>query len=357
MIKDKVKPKKIVVFRTDRLGDVLLSIPAIRALSERFPSSKISVVLQPSYTSLLEGSSEVDEIIPYRKTFKENLDLILKLRRERYDLAVILNPKKRTHIIAFLSGIPYRVGYRRKWGFLLNYKIEDKKYEGKKHEIEYNLDIVRSLGADTKDKSLRIKIKEEDERFIDFLLRESKIEKKRLVAMHPTSSCPSKRWPIERFAEVGRRLESICPQVQIVLIGGEEEKELREKIERLFSPFALNLIGKLHLGQLSALFKRCSLLISTDSGPVHLATAVGLGCVVIFGRNLPGLSPVRWGPRGEKDLVLHHPPDCQPCLAHRCKKNFECLKRVSVEEVVRAVSAKLRDEKDAGASCYRGGEE
>lgn len=347
--------RKILVFRTDRIGDILLSIPAIRALKQSFFKAQISVVLQSPYACLLEENSDIDEIITYDKKkdggFWGTLKFIAHLRKKGFDLAVILNPKKRSNIIAFLAGIPHRLGYSRKWGFLLNYRIKDEKYKGEKHELEYNLDLVGAIGAKTEDKSFSVGIKKEDEDFIDFLFKESRIKNgEQLIAIHPGSSCPSKRWPIERFARLAQSVKrpegqtygaGKAQSAEIVIIGSKEEEELGQTMERLMQVPAINLTGKLNLGQLAALFKRCSLLISTDSGPVHLATAVGLRCVVIFGRNLPGLSPKRWGPRGENDIVLHNPPDCQPCLAHRCKKGFECLKRISVEEVLRAANLEV----------------
>ena len=348
--KDKIK--KILVFRTDRIGDILLSIPAIRALKQSFPEAQISVIVQSPYACLLENNSDINEIITYDKKknsgFWGTLKFIVHLRKKRFDLAVVLNPKKRSNIIAFLAGITYRLGYQRKWGFLLNQAIKDEKYKGEKHELEYNLDLVRAIGADTKDKNFSIFVKKEDEDFVDG---------ERLIAIHPGSSCPSKRWPIERFAKLGYRLSVIgyrpntehrtpntagFNRVKIIIVGSKEEEKLGQTMERLMQVPVVNLTGKLNLGQLAALFKRCSLLISTDSGPVHLATAVGLRCLVIFGRNLPGLSPKRWGPRGKDDIVLHNPPDCSPCLAHNCQKGFECLRRISVEEVLQAAKTEAK---------------
>ncbi|MCK4859918.1 MAG: lipopolysaccharide heptosyltransferase II [Candidatus Omnitrophica bacterium] len=331
--------KKILVFRTDRIGDVLLSIPAIRALYQSFQHPSISVITQSSYACLLEGNPEIDRIISYDKKndgFEQTLRLIKNLKKEEFNLAVVLNPKKRSNIIAFLAGIPYRLGYQQKWGFLLNYRIKDEKYKGEKHEVDYNLDLVRTIGADTNDKSFSIKTNQEEDT-VDFLLKNSKIkDNDSLIAIHPGSSCHSKRWPIERFAQVGRKL-AITGGEKIVIVGDKQEEELGKTMEKLMQIPVLNLTAKLSLKQLAALFKRCSLLISTDSGPVHIAAAVGLRCVVIFGRNLAGLSPRRWGPRLKNSVVLHNPPNCYPCLAHNCQNNLECLQRITVEDVLKAV--------------------
>ncbi len=347
---DKSKIKKVLVFRTDRVGDVLLSIPAIRALQQSFPKAQISVVVQKSFACLLEGCLNIKTIITYNKKrdngFWGTLKFIINLRKKRFDLAVVLNPKKRSNIIAFLSGIPYRLGYQHKWGFLLNYRVDDKKYEGKKHEIEYNLNLVANIGAYTDDKNFYITVKKEDEDFIDFLLKKSKVKNNEcLIAIHPGSSCHSKMWRIDRFAQVGQRIKDKRQKAIIIIIGSKEEEELGKTLERLIQKRVVNLTGKLNLDQLAALFKRCSLLISTDSGPVHIAGAVGLKSIVIFGRNLPGLSPARWGPRGKDDVILHNPPDCQPCLAHNCQRDFECLDRISVGEVVEA-SIRILDKEE-----------
>ena len=157
-----------------------------------------------------------------------------------------------------------------------------------------------------------------------------------LVALHPGASCPSKRWPVERFASVADRLVEQWG-AKIAIITGPDEIETGEAVAGRMRHPALRAFGTLSLGEMACLFRRCRCLISNDSGPVHLACSVNTPVVAIFGRWDGGLSPTRWGPTGPNSLSLHHDVGCRPCLAHRCPIGFVCLKAVSVEEVLAAV--------------------
>lgn len=338
---DTDKVKRILVIRTDRLGDVLLNVPAVRALRQRFPESHISIMVQPKLKELVSGNPDIDEVIPYdkngsQKGWLKTLGLIWLLRRKRFDISVTLNPAKRSNIITFLAGIPIRVGYDRKWGFLLTHKIKDEKYKGEKHEIEYNLDLVRNtLGADTKDTSLFVPITEDDELYVSNLLQEQGVpSNEKLIAIHPWSSCPSKIWPIQRYIQVANILKETYG-INVAVVG---EQQYANSLYLQNATGIINLCGKLTLRQLAALFKHSNCLISNDSGPVHIACAVGTSCVVIFGRVLSGVSHKRWGPYGNGHIVLQKDAGCAICEPQDCKYGYKCLLAVTVEDVLDSVN-------------------
>lgn len=343
---EKDRIHRILVIRTDRIGDVLLNIPAIRALKYSFNSS-VAALVNPAAKELLEGIPEIDEIISFdeerwNKNIFARLSLLRQLRKGRFDLAVILNPNKRFHILTYLAGIPLRLGYDRKWGFLLTHKIEDKKFQGQKHEVKYNLDLVRSIGADTDNQRIYIKIDEEEMHFIKELLLKYGIKDKDLIiAIHPYSSNPAKCWPKENYAFVEDELYSRFG-AKVVIIGGARERSSAMKLISLSKYPPINLCGKLTLKQLAAFFQKCSMLISNDSGPVHIAAATGTPTVVIFGRNIPGVSPKRWGPWGSGHIVLHKDPGCRPCLDRDCPYDFRCLTSITPEEVLQAAQKQLK---------------
>lgn len=355
---DKDKIHKILVVRTDKigrvgssgrycgLGEALLSIPAIRALKQSF-NSTIIMLVNPIVKELLEGTPEIDQILSFdegkwNKSIFTRLSLLRQLRKSNFDLAVVLNPTKRFHILTYLGRIPQRLGYDRKWGFLLTHKIKDEKSLGQRHEVEYNLDLVRSIGADTDDKDISIKIRQQDLRFIEELLSKYGIKDKDLIiAIHPHSSNPAKSWPKENFAQLADEL-SLRFSAKVVIIGAAEERTPTTKLVSLTKEPVINLTGKTTLKQLAAFLRRCTLLISNDSGPVHIAAACGRPTVVIFGHNIPGVNPIRWGPWGNGHIVLHKDSGCTPCLDRTCPYDFKCLTSITPGEVLTAVEAQLK---------------
>ncbi len=340
----KVKSKKyrrILIVRLDRIGDVVLSTPVIKALKEANPGSVISFMSSPHAKDILESNPALDEVILYDKASAEkgilgNLKFILRLRKKKFDLAVVLHPTVRSHIVTALAGIPRRIGYDRKWGFLLTTKVPHTKEFGLKHEIDYTLDILRYIGIEPRDKSLYIGVNERSERKVDELFRQSGIGKDDLcVAVNPGASCASKRWGAAKFAEVAGRLAAKYG-ARIVIVAGESDKSLGDEVAALLEGGCVNLSGRTTVADLASVLRRVRLFVSNDSGPVHIACAVGTPVIAIFGRSDRGLSPRRWGPTGGRDVVLYKDAGCDECLAHNCKRGFACLEAITVDEVVAA---------------------
>lgn len=339
--------QKILIVRTDRIGDVLLSTPVIKALRRHFPQSYIAVMVRPYARDIVLGNPYLDEVIVYDKYGRERslyrtIQFAWGLRKKRFDLALILHPTNRVNLVTFLAGISKRIGFNRKLGFLVTDKIEHKKQEGKKHELEYTLDVVRRLGISAEDRSLFMPIRKDSEIYIEKFLTSSGVQEgKRLIALHPGASCPSKLWPVERFAQVADKLIDEF-KLKAVVVAGPDDVETGKGLVKLIRSSCIDAVGKTTVSQLASLLRRCCLFISNDSGPVHIATAVGVPVVAVFGRKQPGLSPRRWGPTGEHDVILHKDVGCDECLAHNCEKGFACLQAVSTEEVVSAARKLLR---------------
>ncbi|MDD5560549.1 MAG: glycosyltransferase family 9 protein [Candidatus Omnitrophica bacterium] len=299
--------KKILVIRSDRFGEFLLNIPAIRALKEAYPQAKLSLAVNPVVCELAATVDCVDEVLVWDQV-KNNL------RKHKFDLCVVLNPVKETHWAVFRAGIPVRVGYDRKWGFLLTHKLKDTKDQAKRHEVEYNLELVGLVDAKTLDKTLKIKV--DDNLFREFIGQ-------KIVAIHPFTSDPLKQWPVERFMDLARKITQET-KAKVVLVGRVEgwgQFPLGAASSEI-----IDLINKTSLAELAVLLKRCSLLVSGDSGPVHLAAAVGTPVVALFRNDLPGKTARRWGPWGEGHIVIEK----------------GSLEDVSVDEVMEAVKLKIR---------------
>lgn len=338
----KIKADRILIVRTDRIGDVLLSTPVIKALRENYPHSHIAMMVRPYARDIVEGNPFLDEVLIYdkegcHKSFFSSLQFALALRRKKFDLAVILHPTNRVHLITWLAAIPVRLGFNRKLGFLLTLSIPDEKHLALMHEADYGLELLKEIGIVAKDKTLFMPIKKDSVEWVSNFFTEKAIDRnKPLIYIHPGASCISKKWPISNFARLIKGLIEEF-RAEIVIFVGGEDKEIARQIYGLCQSKPLCVLEDIPLPRIAALLKKGRLLISNDSGPVHISVAVGTPVIAIFGRNQAGLSPKRWGPLGEKDEVLHKDVGCAVCMAHNCQRSFECLKAVKVENVLDAV--------------------
>ncbi|MDD5506084.1 MAG: glycosyltransferase family 9 protein, partial [Candidatus Omnitrophica bacterium] len=280
--------KKILAVRTDRFGEFLLNIPALRALKETFPQARLTLITSPAVKELAELIPFADEVIVFDEgedSFFGVLRAVAILRKSGFDLAVILNPAKFFHIATFLAGIPVRAGYGRKWGFLLTHKIKDTKYAGDMHEIDYNLELVRQVGAKTEDKRLSLDIGSD---IINTVLKPLLPDKDRFIVVHPWTSDPVKQWPLTHFKELTLRLLKEFGY-GVVVIGGKAEKDKsRELFGNISDNRLIELTGKTSLKDLAYILKSSMLLISGDSGPVHLASCADVPVIALFRNDLQG---------------------------------------------------------------------
>ncbi|MEI6863487.1 MAG: glycosyltransferase family 9 protein, partial [Candidatus Omnitrophota bacterium] len=199
--------KNILVVRLDRLGDVVLSTPVLKALRDAYPDSRITFMVRPYVKDIAHSNPSVNEVIIYDKAkgFSGNIEFINKLRSKKFDLAIVLHPTLRTNLIMFLAGIPKRLGFdrKRKMGILLTDRVPDKKHLGLKHEIDYTLSILKYIGVSAKDRKMHVPVSQDSQmRAREAFEKGGITENDSLVAINPGASCPSKRWPAKRFAEV-----------------------------------------------------------------------------------------------------------------------------------------------------------
>jgi lipopolysaccharide heptosyltransferase II len=339
----KTIPKRILVTRTDRLGDVVLSTPAIRRLRELYPGAYIAMMIRPENRGVVANNPHLNEVIVYdkygfNKSLLSTIRFAASIRKKSFDTGIALHPTNRTHLILFLAGIPTRIGYDRKMGYLLTERIHHDKQKGEKHEADLNLELLKKAGfsVENADRRPYIVTSENDKRMIDSVWQDRGLGKN-VIAFHVGASCPSKRWPVERFSELADRVADKYG-ADIVLVGGDETVQFSKKVVSRMNNKVTDMTGILIISELAELLSRCKLFISNDSGPVHVSVAVDTPVVAIFGRKSPGLSPRRWGPLGDRDTVLHKDVGCEICLAHNCDKNFACLKAITVDETFEAAS-------------------
>lgn len=326
----KGKINKILVIRIDRIGDVLLSTPAIRAVRETFPAAEISLLVSAYTKDLVVDSPDIDKLLIYGQDRVSS----------NYDLAFALHSGLRQNYLTFTSGARIRVGYTG-WGggFFLTRKLVDDREKRIRHEVESALEVVGSIGCTTQDKSLRISVTKEGEEFAEEYLQQHQFNKEDIiVVVHPGARQDYIRWEKRGFAAVADRLIKE-EKAKVILIASRSEQQLMEEVVSLMREKPFFAIG-LSLAQLVSLIKRCRLFIGNSTGPMHIAAALKVPVVAIFGNIHPLDSYQEWGPWGEGHIVVSRNLNCSDCHPSDCK-TFDCLQLISAEEVLEAARQQL----------------
>jgi heptosyltransferase-2 len=337
--------KNILIVRTDRIGDVILTTPAIAALRRTFKDARITAMVSPLTVELIDGNPYLDAtIVDDRAGRHAGLRgfwrLVQDLRKGRYDLAIIFHTKRRTNLACFLAGIPHRLGYKNdKYGFLLNHPVADERPSGLKHESQYCLDLLTPLGVAGAGEKITVSIHPLAERWADEIFAKNGFDKKHLpFAVHMGASDPSKCWPQDNFFQVMMHILAGYGAA-VLLVGGKETKAKAAALAARYQGNFFDFCGETSLSQLASLLKRCRMLISNDSGPVHVAAAVGTPVVSIFTRNQPGINPERWAPLEPRSRVVAVPPDTQPSFKKGGSATPDYLQKIKPAAVLEAVDA------------------
>ena len=330
---------KILVTRTDRIGDLVLTTPIFKALREKYPKAWIAALVFLEHQEIVQGNPNLDEVILYdkkgsEKNFLGSCLFAQKLRRKKFDLVIHCHGTNRMHWASWFAGIPIRIGYARRAPWALTQVFPYNKKEGKKQEAEYLFELLEPLG---------IQLPETITPFFPVVDR-ARRSLENLILFHeipagvpwfvlgPSASDETKMWPADRFGELATRLHKEHPCV-FLAIGKREDRPRIENLKRNTKASVFDLSGRLSLGMLGALLEKSAMLISNDSGPVHIATAVGTPVVSIFGRYEPGLGPRRWQPLGDKACVVAKNVSEIP----ESKRKFTYIDEITVEEVYQAV--------------------
>jgi heptosyltransferase II len=336
---DREKIRNILIIRLDRIGDLILSTPAIRATKEIFPYSKLTLVVNAYTKDLVVNNPFVDTLITYSS---DGLwQIIRHIRAGKPDLAIVLSPGLMGAGMAYWSRAPYRVGYDSQGaGLFLTHPVRDDREERVRHEVESNLDIMRVIGIDTINKETLVSVTEEGENFARNYFESHGIGKEeRLTAIHPGSRQSHIRWSPKGFAKVADILSRRFG-MKILILGGQGEQEIIRNVRSHMSTIPLQAEG-ISLTQLVSLIKRCSLFIGNSTGPMHIAAALQVPVVAIFGCVHPLDSYQEWGPFGSGHTVVSKYLDCPSCHPSDCK-TYECMRLISPEEVIEAAEQALR---------------
>ncbi|MBF0484233.1 MAG: glycosyltransferase family 9 protein [Candidatus Omnitrophica bacterium] len=300
--------KNILVIRTDRIGDVVLTTPAIKALRTAYPSSKITLLVAPLTYPLVCNNPDVDEVMVDDRRGEHSgwlgfLKLIMQIRRRKFDVVLVFHTKRRTNALAFFAGITLRCGYKDKnWGGLLNCPVVDTRTNCQKHEYQYCLDVLKCLDIFSDEKQLTVSVDEQSEKWAEIFLQNKAGKDQKLFLFHVGASDPARMWPEEHHVVLLKMLKNYYYSV-VILIGNEQLRGIAASIKQKV-PGMLDLTGNTSLSQLVSLIKRADLVVSNDSGPAHIAAAFDRPLVTIFTRNQPGINPERWHPLGSRSLFI-----------------------------------------------------
>jgi heptosyltransferase-2 len=357
--------EKILVRGVNWIGDTILTIPALEGLSRLLPHASITLLVRDHLRTLFRNAPWVSQVLALPQAggtalLQEEARLVRRIRGERFDLALIFPRSPRAALPSFLAGIPYRLGYACNGrGVLLTHGLPETVQLLRCHQADYFYHLVQFLGDCGARELPRLYISRDDDSWAESLYAEAGFSQDDLlIALNPGSTYgPAKCWPPGRYVELARRL--LClPRNRLLLVGGADNDSLVEYIYLSLNRRAIRVVGKDLMG-LAALLKRCHLLITNDTGPMHLAAAVGTPVIALFGST----DPLTTSPLGPRSRVIRRQTDCSPCLKRRCPRDHRCMVGISVDDVEAVVMEQTASSgghvpnrfKDSRISPYSGG--
>ena len=336
------KPERILIFELNWLGDILFSFPLIRAIRKKFPEAYITCVVVPRYMDLLVNNPWINDVYAFSDerglgAIKEKIVFTAMLRRESYDTCFFLKPSKTKAIMAAFAGIKTRIGFGEK-KTAINCLVDLPKEEV--HRADHILSLARSVGIKEADGSYEYFINEADVKKAKEVLRQSGGGIHRTVVINPGGNWDAKRWPVEKHKDLAKRIVSTFKDVEVIISGSKKDIDLADGIVSFVEDKrCYSIAGQTGLNELAAIFAECSVMISADSGPLHLASANNAPTVGLFGPTSCELT----GPRGKKESVIIW-KDCGcdiPCYAEHCEKAYACMDGITVDEVFDAAKKVL----------------
>ena len=321
-----LKPFRILIRSSNWLGDAVMSVPAVRAIKRGRPDVHVTIAAPDKIASMWKLIPEVDAIIPLPN--RSLLSVVRRLRQQMpFDVAILFPNSLRVALESWVSGIPRRVGYRGHWrSSLVNQIVREPRKPGppEHHSLRF-LRIARECGAETSN----TEVSKPHQR--------SNITHQTLIGLCPGAEYgPAKRWLPERFAEAAAKITAQS-SAQWILFGTKNDAAIGEQIAAAIGDDCVNRIGQTTLEQLIDELRQCRLLLTNDTGTMHLAALVGVPVVAVFGSTEPLLT----GPLGNGHTILRHHVECSPCFLRECPIDFRCMKAVSADEVAAAVLSML----------------
>jgi len=326
--------KKILVFELNWMGDILFSFPFLRALRENFPEAYIQCVVVPRYAEMLAANPWVNDVHYLSDnnkitSIKEKIEFVRMIRKEEYDACFMLKPSSTKTIMAVMAGIKNRIGFIGKNDMLTD---AVKMPTGEVHRADQILSLASIFGAEKTDGTYEFHTRREDQEKADDFLKERCGLPQKIIVINPGGNWDAKRWPSEKYIKLSKKFLADFADICIVVTGAEKDIDLSKNIvSKIGSERCISIAGSTGLNMLAAIFRRAMLVVSADSGPLHLASATGTTTIGLFG---PTSSKIT-GPRGQgKNVIISKEVDCEiPCYVEMCIKDFACMNLITVDEV------------------------
>lgn len=331
-------PQRILLIKPSAIGDVVHTLPILKMLRMRFPSAHIAWLLTPACAGLLEGHPLLNEVVPfdrkrYGRGWRDPVSLFgllafqRELRRGDYDLVIDLQGLFRSGWLAWKTGAPMRIGFSNAREFsplFYTHRVDVGTTE--QHAIDRYLKVAAALGCDTSQFDFEFHVTDDDRKHVDELLAGSS----KFAVLLPGTNWATKRWPIEKFAAMVEPLRMQF-DLQTIVAGGPDDVKLGEQIRG-----AINLAGRTSLRQLVELLRRAELVVANDSGPMHIAAALGRPLVTPYGPT----NPVRTGPYRREDSVIRLDIPCAPCYSRKCSHQ-SCLRWLEIGPVLELAQTQI----------------
>ncbi|ADL13654.1 lipopolysaccharide heptosyltransferase II [Acetohalobium arabaticum] len=329
------EPERIVVIDLLYMGDLLFATPFFRNLRQKYPEAKIDLIVNANFYDIIEDNPHFDEVYAYDKDWSitKSIQFARQLRSNDYDLGLNIHGNWRTAILLRIINPDYNVGYGTKGrGIWLDRSLVSSE---NKHMVEVYLDFLRELGfSGLDDKGLELEIDPQaEESMEEFLASQGITEAERLVGLNTGGSWPTKQWMQEGFAQLADRLRWDYDS-RVIFFGGPGDVERVEEIAAQMETEPVIAAGKTGLKELAALASFCDLFISGDTGPVHVAAAVGTPTIAIFGPS----DETKYQPYGDQHQVVKTELNCRPCGEHHCpEEHHNCMADITVEDILEIV--------------------
>jgi len=322
-----------------------MTTPAVRAIRKCFPGARISLLAKPWVMPVFENSEHIDRLLIYddqgrHKGISGKFRLARDLKKYHFDAAILLQNAFEAAFIAFFAGIPIRIGYNTDVRqLLLTHAVSCTNEIKKHHQTDYYLNIIRGIGTGGYKRELYLTLNQRDRLRAEKILLEHQLSAgEKLVGINPGATYgPSKQWAYDRYAHLADKIQTITKS-RIIIFGGPNDEELGKKISRRMQYRPIDLSGKTNLGEAMALIERCDLFITNDSGLMHVAAALDVPLIAVFGST----NSITTGPLSQHSRVVQAPLECSPCLRPECPNgHLNCMDHISVEMVFDVVKEML----------------
>ncbi|MCK8824296.1 lipopolysaccharide heptosyltransferase II [Fuchsiella alkaliacetigena] len=325
---------KILVIDLLYLGDLIFATPFFRNLRKNHPQARIDLVANANFVGIIEDNPHLDNIYAYDKewSIRQSWDFAKEVGKNNYDLGFNIHGNWRTALLLRVINPTYSVGYGGKGRGIFLFKELPRREDG--HMVENYLAFLEDLDLEIKDQAgVEIHWDSEAEANMEAWLKEKGLTVQKLVALNTGGSWATKRWTKQKFAELGDRLaeEYSC---QVLFLGGPGDVERVEEIVEMMETKPVIAVGETTIKELAALTSKCELVISGDTGPVHVAAGVGTPVVTLFGPS----DEQKYRPYSEQSVVVKKELQCRPCGEHECPQDHHrCMRLIEVDEVLAAI--------------------